>query len=157
MTRRPAAVAGVALLALALAGCGGGATGEDLAASEEAVRAAAREDIPVVAEALGGEVQEAWGEVEFGGDGIVDRRRYEVTATVRAAGVDADAVAAAFEEAGYEVVQNSPAGIVGEREALSVGTAPPQDGTLRVNLRGAWLELDDGVPRDASREPVDLG
>lgn len=143
--------------ALAACGGGGGASLDDLETSRDAVRAAAAADVPAVADALGGQVGEVWGEYEFGGDGILDRRRYAVTAEVEGGAADRAAIVAAFEDAGYEITQDLDQGIAGVREDIEIGAAVPRSTTLLLGVNGPWLEVEDGTPRDVAREQVDLG
>jgi hypothetical protein len=154
--------AGLALLlpaALALSACGGGgASADDLAASRADVLDAARADVPGIVDALGGEIQDAWGEYRSGGDGIVDRRRYDVTVVVTGSDADAETVVAALEDAGWtDVADTTPGGISGERDDLGIGSTDPGGPELRLTVRGPYLEVADGVPREAAREDVDLG
>jgi|GEM_PF-3180273 len=142
----------------ALAACGGGgASADDLAASRDEVREVARADVPAVVDALGGRVEEAWGEFEFGGDGVRDRRRYAVTAVVEGTTADRAAIVAAFEDAGYEITQDLDRGVVGVRDDVRISTAVPHGSTLSLGVTGAWLELAGDPPRDSGRQDVDLG
>ncbi|WP_454048849.1 hypothetical protein [Cellulomonas sp. Marseille-Q8402] len=109
-------------------------------------------------DALGGEIDDAWGEYRSGGDGIVDRRRYEVTVVVTGSDADADTIVAALEDAGWtDVEDTTPGGISGRRDDLTIGSTDPGGPDLRVGLRGPYLEVADGVPRDNAREALDLG
>lgn len=155
--RRSGAVLAVAAV-LGLTGCGGNATADDLAASRAAVIEAAQQDVPGIVEALGGEIQDSWGEWNSGGDGIVDRRRYAVTVVLTVGAVDAPAVVAAFEEAGWsDVAENSLDSIYGSRDDLEISTSTPTGSEMRIGVRGPYLEVADGVPREAARQDVGLG
>jgi hypothetical protein len=163
VSRRIRTASAVTLLAaLGLSACGsgggGGASADDLDASRAAVLDAARQDVPGIVDALGGEIQEAWGEYRSGGDGIIDRRRYQVTVVVTGSDADAGAIVAALEDAGWSDVEDTtPGGISGVRGDLGIGSTDPGGPDLRVSVRGPYLEVADGVPRDSARHPVDLG
>ena len=160
MNRRVrAAAVVVALSALALSGCGqGGATADDLDASRDEVLDAARQVLPGVVDALGAQVQDSYGEFEMGGDGIVDRRRYTVTVIATGAQADTDDLVAALEDAGVTDVQVNPiGGASGQRDGLDVGGSDPGGRDMSVSVSGPYLEVGDGVPREAAREDVDLG
>lgn len=156
---RPAAVL-VALSALALSGCGGGggASADDLDASRDEVLDAAREVLPGVVDALGAQVQDAYGEFDMGGDGIVDRRRYTVTVIATGAQADTDDLVAALEDAGVTDVQVNPiGGAAGQRDGLDVTGSDPGGRDMSVSVSGPYLEVADGVAREAARQEVDLG
>lgn len=159
MNRRVRAAAVVVLSALALSGCGqGGATADDLDASRDEVLDAARQVLPGVVDALGAQVQDSYGEFEMGGDGIVDRRRYTVTVIATGAQADTDGLVAALEDAGVTDVQVNPiGGASGQRDGLDVGGSDPGGRDMSVSVSGPYLEVGDGVPREAAREDVDLG
>lgn len=154
-----AATVVAALSLLALSGCGGGgATADDLDASRDEVLDAARQVLPGVVEALGAQVQDAYGEFDMGGDGIVDRRRYSVTVIATGAQGDTDDLVAALEDAGVTDVQVNPiGGASGQRDGLDVGGSDPGGRDMSVSVSGAYLEVADGVPREAAREDIDLG
>jgi len=155
-----AAAAVVVLSALALSGCGGGggSTADDLDASRDEVLDAARQVLPGVLDALGAQVQEAYGEFDMGGDGVVDRRRYSVTVIAVGAQADTDDLVAALEDAGVTDVQVNPiGGASGQRDDLDVSGSDPGGRDMSVSVSGPYLEVADGVPRDAGREDVDLG
>lgn len=155
-----AAAAVVVLSALALSGCGGGggSTADDLDASRDEVLDAARQVLPGVLDALGAQVQDAYGEFDAGGDGVVDRRRYTVTVIAVGAQADTDDLVAALEDAGVTDVQVNPiGGASGERDGLDVSGSDPGGRDMSVSVSGPYLEVADGVPRDAGREDVDLG
>lgn len=150
----------VALSALALSGCGsgGGATADDLDASRDEVLDAARQVLPGVVDALGAQVQDAYGEFDMGGDGIVDRRRYTVTVIATGAQADTDDLVAALEDAGITDVQVNPiGGAAGQRDGLDVAGSDPGGRDMSVSVSGPYLEVADGVAREAAREDVDLG
>lgn len=152
----------VALSALALSGCGsgsgGGATADDLDASRDEVLDAARQVLPGVVDALGGQVQDAYGEFDMGGDGVVDRRRYTVTVIAIGAQADTDDLVAALEDAGVTDVQVNPiGGAAGQRDGLDVSGSDPGGRDMSVSVSGPYLEVADGVAREAAREDVDLG
>ena len=161
MNRRVRAAAVlVALSALALSGCGGGgrASADDLDASRDEVLDAARQVLPGVVDALGAQVQDAYGEFDMGGDGIVDRRRYTVTVIATGAQADTDDLVAALEDAGVTDVQvNAIGGASGRRDGLDVSGSDPGGRDMSVSVSGPYLEVADGVPRDVAREDVDLG
>ena len=161
MNRRVRAAAVlVALSALALSGCGGGgeATADDLDASREEVLDAAQQVLPGVLDALGAQVQDAYGEFDMGGDGIVDRRRYTVTVIAVGAQTDTDGLVAALEDAGVTDVRVNPiGGAAGQRDGMDVAGSDPGGRDMSVSVSGPYLEVADGVPRDAGREAVDLG
>ncbi|WP_203668274.1 hypothetical protein [Cellulomonas pakistanensis] len=161
MSRRVQVAAAVAALsALALSGCGGGggASADDLDASRDEVLDAARQVLPGVLDALGAEVQDSYGEFDAGGDGIVDRRRYSVTVIAVGAQGDTDDLVAALEDAGVTDVQVNPiGGAAGQRDGLDVSGSDPSGRDMSVSVSGPYLEVADGVPRDAAREDVDLG
>ena len=154
-----AATVVAALSLLALSGCGGGgATADDLDASRDEVLDAARQVLPGVVEALGAQVQDAYGEFDMGGDGIVDRRRYSVTVIATGAQADTDDLVAALEDAGVSDVQVNPiGGASGQRDGLDVGGSDPGGRDMSVSVSGPYLEVADGVPREAAREDIDLG
>lgn len=154
-----AATVVAALSLLALSGCGGGgATADDLDASRDEVLDAARQVLPGVVEALGAQVQDAYGEFDMGGDGIVDRRRYSVTVIATGAQGDTDDLVAALEDAGVTDVQVNPiGGASGQRDGLDVGGSDPGGRDMSVSVSGPYLEVGDGVPREAAREDIDLG
>jgi hypothetical protein len=147
------------LSALALSGCGqGGATSDDLDASRDEVLDAARQVLPGVVDALGAQVQEAYGEFDMGGDGIVDRRRYSVTVIATGAQADTDDLVAALEDAGVTDVEVNPiGGASGKRDGLDVAGSDPGGRDMSVSVSGSYLEVADGVPRESAREDVDLG
>jgi outer membrane lipoprotein SlyB len=147
------------LSALALSGCGqGGATSDDLDASRDEVLDAARQVLPGVVDALGAQVQDAYGEFDMGGDGIVDRRRYTVTVIATGAQADTDDLVAALEDAGVTGVEVNPiGGAAGQRDGLDVAGSDPGGRDMSVSVSGPYLEVADGVPREAAREDVDLG
>jgi hypothetical protein len=147
------------LSALALSGCGqGGATSDDLDASRDEVLDAARQVLPGVVDALGAQVQEAYGEFDMGGDGIVDRRRYSVTVIATGAQADTDDLVAALEDAGVTDVEVNPiGGASGKRDGLDVAGSDPGGRDMSVSVSGPYLEVADGVPRESAREDVDLG
>lgn len=150
----------VALSALALSGCGGGggATADDLDASRDEVLDAARQVLPGVVDALGAQVQDAYGEFDMGGDGIVDRRRYTVTVIATGAQADTDDLVAALEDAGVTDVRVNPiGGAAGQRDGLDVSGSDPGGRDMSVSVSGPYLEVADGVARGAAREDVDLG
>lgn len=151
----------VALSALALSGCGsggGGATADDLDASRDEVLDAARQVLPGVVDALGAQVQDAYGEFDMGGDGVVDRRRYTVTVIATGAQADTDDLVAALEDAGVTDVQVNPiGGAAGQRDGLDVSGSDPGGRDMSVSVSGPYLEVADGVAREAAREDVDLG
>jgi hypothetical protein len=161
VTRRVrTAVVLVALSALALSGCGGdgGATADDLAASRAEVLDTAQQVLPGVLDALGAQVQDAYGEFDMGGDGIVDRRRYTVTVIAVGAQTDTDGLVAALEDAGVTDVRVNPiGGAAGQRDGMDVAGSDPGGRDMSVSVSGPYLEVADGVPRDAGREDVDLG
>lgn len=162
MVNRRARVAAVlvAVSALALSGCGGGggATADDLDASRDEVLDAARQVIPGVLDALGGQVQDAYGEFDMGGDGVVDRRRYTVTVIAVGVQADTDGLVAALEDAGVTDVRTTPiGGASGQRDGLDVTGSDPGGRDMSLSVSGAYLEVADDVPRDAAREDVDLG
>jgi hypothetical protein len=147
-----------ALSLLALSGCGqGGATSDDLDASRDEVLDAARHVLPDVVDALGAQVQEAYGEFDMGGDGIVDRRRYSVTVIATGAQADTDDLVAALEDAGVTDVEVNPiGGASGKRDGLDVAGSDPGGRDMSVSVSGPYLEVADGVPRESAREDVDL-
>jgi outer membrane lipoprotein SlyB len=147
------------LSALALSGCGqGGATSDDLDASRDEVLDAARQVLPGVVDALGAQVQDAYGEFDMGGDGIVDRRRYTVTVIATGAQADTDDLVAALEDAGVTGVEVNPiGGAAGQRDGLDVAGSDPGGRDMSVSVSGPYLEVADGVPRESAREDVDLG
>ncbi|MBW0252532.1 hypothetical protein [Cellulomonas sp. PS-H5] len=151
----------VALSALALSGCGsggGGATADDLDASRDEVLDAARQVLPGVVDALGAQVQDAYGEFDMGGDGVVDRRRYTVTVIATGAQADTDDLVAALEDAGVTDVQVNPiGGAAGQRDGLDVSGSDPGGRDMSVSVSGPYLEVVDGVAREAARQEVDLG
>lgn len=158
--RACAAAVLVALSALALPGCGsgGGATADDLDASRDEVLDAARQVLPGVVDALGAQVQDAYGEFDMGGDGIVDRRRYTVTVIATGAQADTDDLVAALEDAGVTDVQVNPiGGVSGQRDGLDVAGSDPGGRDMSVSVSGPYLEVADGVAREAARQEVDLG
>jgi hypothetical protein len=158
--RARAAAVLVALSALALSGCGsgGGATADDLDASRDEVLDAARQVLPGVVDALGAQVQDAYGEFDMGGDGIVDRRRYTVTVIATGAQADTDDLVAALEDAGVTDVQVNPiGGAAGQRDGLDVAGSDPGGRDMSVSVSGPYLEVADGVAREAAREEIDLG
>lgn len=156
--RASAVVAALSLLALSGCGGGGGATADDLDASRDEVLAAARQVLPGVVDALGAQVQDAYGEFDMGGDGIVDRRRYSVTVIAVGAQADTDDLVAALEDAGVTDVQVNPiGGAAGQRDGLDVSGSDPGGRDMSVSVSGPYLEVADGVPREAARQEVDLG
>jgi hypothetical protein len=144
--------------ALALGGCSSVPDGsaEDLDALRDRVRTAAEADLPTVVDTLGATVDDAWGEFEYGGDGIFDHRRYAVTAVVTGPATGIDDLAAAFEAAGYTVEQRLEQGVRGARDDLEIGAAPGGAETW-ITVSGPYLEVPDDVPHDDGREPLDLG
>lgn len=161
MSRRVQVATAVAVLsALALSGCGGGggASADDLDASRDEVLDAARQVLPGVLDALGAEVQDSYGEFDAGGDGVVDRRRYSVTVIAVGAQGSTDDLVAALEDAGVTDVQVNPiGGASGQRDGLDVSGSDPGGRDMSVSVSGPYLEVADGVPREAAREDVDLG
>ncbi len=156
--RASAVVAALSLLALSGCGGGGGATADDLDASRDEVLAAARQVLPGVVDALGAQVQDAYGEFDMGGDGIVDRRRYSVTVIAVGAQADTDDLVAALEGAGVTDVQVNPiGGAAGQRDGLDVSGSDPGGRDMSVSVSGPYLEVADGVPREAARQEIDLG
>jgi hypothetical protein len=150
----------VAVSALALSGCGGGggATADDLDASRDEVLEAARQVLPEVLDALGGQVQDAYGAFDMGGDGVVDRRRYTVTVIAVGVQADTDDLVAALEDAGVTDLEVNPiGGAAGQRDGLDVAGSDPGGRDMSLSVSGAYLEVADGVARDAAREDVDLG
>lgn len=158
LVRSVAAALGLTLaLGSGLAGCGNSPGPGDLSASRDAVRTAAERDLPAVVASLGGQVRDAWGAYEFGGDGILDRRAYAVTVVVDGGDTDPDAIAAAFEDAGYAIDQHNDSGIVGVRDDMSLRTPLPRGATVRLGLHGPWFETVEGTPREVRRERIELG
>ena len=161
MSRRVrAATVVIALSALALSGCGGGggATADELDASRDEVLDAAQQVLPGVLDALGAQVQDAYGEFDMGGDGVVDRRRYSVTVIATGAQADTAALVAALEDAGVTDVEVNPiGGASGQRDGLDVSGSDPGGRDMSVSVSGPYLEVADGVPREAAREDVALG
>lgn len=148
----------VAASALALSGCAGDATADDLDASRAEVLDAGRDVLPDLVAALGGQVEEAYGQFDAGGDGVVDRRRYTVTVVATAVDADTDDLVDALEDAGVtEVVVNAIGGAAGRRDRLDVSASDPGGRDMSLSVSGPYLEVADGVPRDAAREDVDLG
>lgn len=163
MNRRVRSTVALSVLSvLALSGCGGGgaggATADDLDASRDEVLHAAQQVLPAVVDALGAQVQDAYGQFDMGGDGIVDRRRYTVTVVATGAQGDTDDLVAALEDAGVGDVRTTPiGGATGRRDGLDVSGSDPGGRDMSVSVSGPYLEVADGVPRDAGREDVDLG
>lgn len=150
----------VVLSAFAVSGCGGGggASADDLDASREEVLDAARQVVPGVLDALGAQVQDAHGEFDMGGDGVVDRRRYTVTVIATGARAGTDDLVSALEDAGVTDVRvNATGGASGRRDGLDVSGSDPGGRDMSLSVSGPYLEVTDGVPRDAAREDVDLG
>jgi len=161
VSRRVRATTAAAVLSvLALSGCGsgGGADADDLDASRDEVLAAARQVLPGVVDALGAQVQDAYGAFDAGGDGVADRRRYTVTVIAVGAQADTDDLVAALEDAGVTDVQVNPiGGAAGQRDGMDVAGSDPGARDMSVSVSGPYLEVADGVPRDGAREDVDLG
>jgi hypothetical protein len=156
---RRAATVLAALSLLAVSACGqGGASADDLDASRDEVLDAARQVLPGVVDALGAQVQDAYGEFDMGGDGIVDRRRYSVTVIATGSQATTDDLVAALEDAGVTDVQVNPiGGATGQRDGLDISGSEPGGRDMSVSVSGPYLEVGDGVPREAAREDVDLG
>lgn len=153
-----AAVGLVVATALGLSGCGGSATADDLDTSRTEVVAAAQDLLPGIVEALGGEIEDAYGEFRSGGDGVVDRRQYDVTVVVTGADGDIDDLVAALEAAGVDDVRTSPmGGASGTHDGLTVGGSDPGGRDMGLGVTGPYLHVADGVPRETGREQIALG
>ncbi|WP_250445300.1 hypothetical protein [Actinotalea sp. C106] len=152
--RRQAALAAL-VIALTVGGC---ATVHDAAALEESrdeVDAAARADLPALADALGAEIEDPWGRWSAGGAKNAFQVSYEATARLVAPSADQDEVAAAIAHLGYEVIQNSDAGVVGTRDDLKMMTAGG-DSPFRIKVVGPYLRTETGVVSTGVRDELDL-
>ncbi len=159
MRARGAVGAALAVVAAAVLGSCARASLDDLATSRDEVRAAAVEDVPAFAEAIGGEVRWARGEYEQYGLKNDIAFAYEAEALVDGSGADLADVADAFAQLGWAVEDADRSPVTATRDGLraSASVRPDVDEVL-LSVDGPRLRLAGGArPAVEDRGQQELG